>query len=140
MKKQTNLNLGRQLEQLIENLQGDRICSVLPNCQIHFNSILCKYHQIKVYGNPEECKYEILASQTTDFKEIQEYINKLEMIIGNNKLAQDCLAELYPDGDKKLSGTEFIKTVQKYGNKSCDNNPNFYGNAGDSIRSGGEIV
>ena len=137
--KQTNLSLGGQLERLIGKLQDNKLISVLPDNGVHFNTILCKYDGIKVYGNPEECKYEVMASQTANFKEIQNYINKLEMIIGNNKLAQDCMADLYPNGEK-LSVDEFIKTIRKYGNKSCDNNPNFYGNAGDSIRSSEEIV
>jgi len=138
--KQTNLNLGKQLEQLIDCLHGDKICWVLPNSQIRFNTILCKYYAIKVNGNPEECKYHITATQTTDFKEIQEYISQLEMIICNNKLALDCMCEIHGKAKQiQTTNDNFIKTVKKYGNKSCDNNPNFYGNSGNSIRSGGNI-
>lgn len=124
--KQTNLNFGNQLTKLVECLQTDKICNVLSDSEVSFNSIVLKYDTIKVNGNPEECEYEIKSRETRNFEAIKEYINKLEVVISNNKLAQDCMCELEENGRNNLPTSEFIKTIQKYGNKSCDNNPNFY--------------
>ena len=103
--------------------------------EILLNRINLAYNTVEVIGNPEDCKYKMSSSSVCDFNKIQLYIDRLEMVVANNKLSLDCLSELqdFPDRAPPTE-EEFISIVRKMGNKSCDNNPKFYENTGGLVR------
>jgi len=105
---------------------------------ITIKGIDMKYQKIVYNGNPEDCKYKIKGECNGDFKKIQAYVDKLEMIIANNKLSLDCMCDLTANQEPTLNSVTEI--ITKMGNKSCDNNPKFYENSEGLVRGGGVIV
>ena len=105
---------------------------------ITIKGIDMKYQKIAYNGNPENCKYKIKGECNGDFKKIQAYVDKLEMIIANNKLSLDCMCDLTANQEPTLNSVTEI--ITKMGNKSCDNNPKFYENSEGLVRGGGVIV
>ena len=86
------------------------------------------YQKVAVIGNPEDCKYKMTGCSSSDFDKIQQYVDRLEMIIANNKLSLDCMSEIHSyEGVAPPTVEDFTRIMKKMGRKSCDNNPNFYG-------------
>ena len=108
---------------------------------ITIKGIDMKYQKIVYNGNPEDCKYKIKGECNGDFKKIQAYVDKLEMIIANNKLSLDCMSEIHSyDGGAPPTVEEFTRIMKEMGRESCDNNPKFYENSEGLVRGGGVIV
>tara|TARA_R110000822_G_scaffold272248_1_gene394812 strand:- start:4796 stop:5476 length:681 start_codon:yes stop_codon:yes gene_type:complete len=95
---------------------------------ITIKSINMAYDKVEVIGNPEDCKYKMKTCSSGDFDKIQQYVDRLEMIIANNKLSLDCMSEIQSyEGGSPPTVEEFTRIMKEMGRKSCDNNPNFYG-------------